>query len=414
MWRASVLRGSMLDSYRYPPARPAGTRQQWVAFLRRGWRHAGSATLALSADDSTLAARQKPPAAQELGGLVLAALRNGARALAALYRGAPPPARAKVLAQRGASAVFVQLPSASSLAAQASHATELVGRSRRAIPRVPLTTSLESEAAIESSGPGPPPAFLADETAIESCGSGPPLTFLVDETGTESCGWGPPPMLLAEETGTESCGWDPPPRFLADETATELSGLGPPPMVLAEETETESCGSGPPPTLGLQPWRESSLLRVATSTLRAPKELTRALRGPLWAPGSEVALLASRMLTAPSAIRLSQAATSASKPLRVPLPQSWLPQRASGVLSVWVSAALLTRQRPVRGQRRFGLVLLRRIARASESRLHLGTGQEPARGQRRGPDDHRGPDQHCGRDQRPGRGWHRGRNQRRG
>jgi hypothetical protein len=73
-------------------------------------------------------------------------------------------------------------------------------------------------------------------------------------------------------------------------------------MFLADETAIESSGSGPPPTSGLQSLRESSFLRVATSTLRASNELTQALTEALrrqpWAPWSQLALPARRMLTA--------------------------------------------------------------------------------------------------------------------
>jgi hypothetical protein len=106
-------------------------------------------------------------------------------ALAALYRGTPPPARAKVLAERGASAVFAQPPNASLL----------VARSWCALLRAPLPTILANENAIELSGLGPLPTFPADETAIESSGSGPLPAFLANETAIESSGSGPQPTL---------------------------------------------------------------------------------------------------------------------------------------------------------------------------------------------------------------------------
>jgi hypothetical protein len=57
-----------------------GARQQLVAFRQRTRPRAGLVTLALSADNSTLAARKKPRdlplAARRLAGAVLAALRQ--------------------------------------------------------------------------------------------------------------------------------------------------------------------------------------------------------------------------------------------------------------------------------------------------------------------------------------------------
>jgi hypothetical protein len=392
-WRASILRGSMLDSDRHPSGVSLRARQQLVAFRQRRRPRAGLATLALSACDSTLAPRKNPRdlplAARRPGGSTSAALRKvrarvpavrpeyarpltvwaaHAQALTALYRGVPPPARAKVLAESGASVVFVQPPNASSSVVRVSHATELVGRSRCAMPRVPLSTFLTNETAFESSGSGPSPTFLADETAFESSDSG------------------PLPALLADETAFESSDSGPLPAFLADETAFESSGSGPLPTLLANETAFESSGSGPPPTLGLSSLLESNYLRVATSTLRASRELTRAPKGQLWAPWTHAALPASGMPAALSSVGLSK---RASKPLRVPLPQSSPPQRASGVLTVWVSAALPTRRPPARAQRRSEPALLRQIV--GMARLRPGRGdQHRARDQRRGPDQHRG------------------------
>jgi hypothetical protein len=80
MWRASILRGSMLDSDRHPSGVSLGARQQLVAFRQRRRPRAALATLALSAYDSTLAARKNPRdlplAARRPGGSMLAALRK--------------------------------------------------------------------------------------------------------------------------------------------------------------------------------------------------------------------------------------------------------------------------------------------------------------------------------------------------
>jgi hypothetical protein len=272
----------------------------------QGWRARGSGATAVFARK-----RHTPsPAVRKEYPQLLAVWTAPARALAALWRAVPSPARAKVLTERGANAVFAQPPNASSLVAQVSHATKLVGRSWRAMP---------------------PPTYLANETAFESSGSGPLPTLLANETAFESSGSGP--LLM----------------FLAEETAFESSGSRPLLTFLAEETAFESSGSGPPPTSGLQSLFGSSFLRVATSTLRASRELTRALRRQPWAAWTHAALPASQVVTAPSAVGLSK---RASKPLRVPLPQSSPPQQASGVLTVWVSAALPTRRPPARARRR--------------------------------------------------------------
>jgi hypothetical protein len=338
MWRASVLRGPLLDSHRIQAARLGARelRDLVLAVPRRvrarglvaqAWRatvlvsrkrdarmlgvrrvHAQRVVARRRHSRAVAVRRGYAPTSAALGLSVpplaraktLAVRKRHARALRLSAR---PLARAKALAGTKARATFAQSPNASSLVAQASHPTVLIARSRCAVPLASLVT------------------FQASATPMESAASGPPPT-------------------------------------------SELRSL----RVM---------------DLGAPRRSESSFPRAATSALRASKEPTFAPREQIWAPRSSHSVLpeartpqARSAMGLPTAvglsIGLSRVAISASRLTRGRLPQSQPPRRASAALDVSVSVALPTRRLPVRERRRCEPMLPPRIARGSECCLGAG------------------------------------------